>query len=548
MQGIYPQSLSKVVDKETREFIELCISHDHEDRPSARKLVKHKFFDCLRLANLAKQPHVRPMPPELSLEEDHPTSSGVACGLDIDMKPPGDDEEDVDSLAGLQRLMEGEISDQDSSKQGLKPPDAGIDSGKDEVVSDWEDLNEEASVVQSGTRFCVQHRDSPQLPFNDVVNFELLVGGKTGSKRLMFSFDVERDTVENVGLELEEEFSLTAEEREQFTDVLRQELERVLRRKPEDNKPVGFNGTFGSIVVSMSLEDWTDEKDSHGTGAQPREPAMKKKEKSTISFKIKVEKSRSMNSMETALDDAVKKSNENNLPIKAPCVSFDRSGKMWENLLHHIQRGAASLRHNSINRSLKSKMVKFCGDDQVVSHEEVVVCSTSTANNDSTEATDTAMVSPGTPLVGKEGNIPGPLKHTRSASAVLSHVRSVAGAVRHLQAAAMYLYRNSLDTKRISFEIRRKSTIKSEGKSEKKKRTKSVPTESIESNPLDDDCCQDTIIEEKSIGCIHPSIKRYSQGFGWPTVLYNHQVSSEHQSTGSVLPVVDGLPICLESM
>jgi len=297
---------------------------------------------------------------------------------------------------------------------------------------------------------------------------------------------------------------------------LRQELERVLRRKPEDTKPVAFNGTFGSIVVSMSLDDWTEEKSSLGTAAQAREAAMKKKEKGTISFKIKVEKSRSINSLEAALDDATKKSSENNLPIRAPRVSFDRSGRMWENLLHHIQKGAASLRHNSINRSLKSTMGKFCGDDQVVSHEEEVVCSTSTANNDLPEATDTAMMSPGTPLVHKEGKMPRLLKHSRSASAVLNHVRSVAGAVRHLQAAAMHLYRSSLDTKRISFEIRRKSVNKSEGKSERKKRTKNIVTESIESNPLDYDCCQDTITEEKSIGCLNPSIKRHGVCFWKP--------------------------------
>ena len=47
-QGVYPAALSRIEETEVRDFIELCISHDHTRRPSARELIKHPFFDSIR--------------------------------------------------------------------------------------------------------------------------------------------------------------------------------------------------------------------------------------------------------------------------------------------------------------------------------------------------------------------------------------------------------------------------------------------------------------------------------------------------------------------
>ncbi|KAG2495563.1 hypothetical protein HYH03_006163 [Edaphochlamys debaryana] len=48
-QGIHPGGLSKVANKELREFIQLCIQHDPNLRPEARQLLKHPFFESIRL-------------------------------------------------------------------------------------------------------------------------------------------------------------------------------------------------------------------------------------------------------------------------------------------------------------------------------------------------------------------------------------------------------------------------------------------------------------------------------------------------------------------
>ncbi|PNH04167.1 putative serine/threonine-protein kinase [Tetrabaena socialis] len=47
-QGILPGGVSKVQNTELREFMELCIQHDPNQRPEARQLLKHPFFESLR--------------------------------------------------------------------------------------------------------------------------------------------------------------------------------------------------------------------------------------------------------------------------------------------------------------------------------------------------------------------------------------------------------------------------------------------------------------------------------------------------------------------
>lgn len=48
-QGVKPQALSRVRSNELRALIELCIAHDPDHRPQARQLLKHPFFESLRL-------------------------------------------------------------------------------------------------------------------------------------------------------------------------------------------------------------------------------------------------------------------------------------------------------------------------------------------------------------------------------------------------------------------------------------------------------------------------------------------------------------------
>lgn len=47
-QGVFPESIQKIRTEELRKFIELCIAYDPDQRPEARKLLKHPFFDDVR--------------------------------------------------------------------------------------------------------------------------------------------------------------------------------------------------------------------------------------------------------------------------------------------------------------------------------------------------------------------------------------------------------------------------------------------------------------------------------------------------------------------
>jgi serine/threonine protein kinase len=49
MQGIPPAALSKVNSQSLRDFVTLCINPNPKKRPSALDLLKHEFFDSLKL-------------------------------------------------------------------------------------------------------------------------------------------------------------------------------------------------------------------------------------------------------------------------------------------------------------------------------------------------------------------------------------------------------------------------------------------------------------------------------------------------------------------
>ncbi|GFR39677.1 hypothetical protein Agub_g149 [Astrephomene gubernaculifera] len=72
-QGIHPGGLTKVQNAELREFIELCIQHDPNQRPEARQLLKHPFFESIR-AQLSCGGIDRVAPDRPTAEE--PTTAG----------------------------------------------------------------------------------------------------------------------------------------------------------------------------------------------------------------------------------------------------------------------------------------------------------------------------------------------------------------------------------------------------------------------------------------------------------------------------------------
>lgn len=310
--------------------------------------------------------------------------------------------------------------------------------------------------------------------------FDLVVAGRKEPKRLMFSFDMESDTVEAVGLELEEEFSLTQEEREQFTDVLRHELERVLLRMPED-KGQGFEAfvesTFGSVVVSMSLDDWKGFTRNSATLASQHLDPSKKKE---IALKIKVEKrggdKRSTEGGSADPTEANEVSTPSQTSFERPTkslsrVSFDRPGKAWENLLRHFQKGGPVSVEGPDDSSIPRAGVARNGQQDC--SPEGLVFRTDTANVNALEETlaqKAQRASLKAPRTTRRMLIKAVTP--RSASQVLHQVKAAAGAMRQMQSAALFLCRNSLDAKKVVEAKQRSQQIQQSQQSMKKTNSK----------------------------------------------------------------------------
>jgi len=490
-EGVPPQALEKIEDQDTRNFIEMCIRYEHKTRPSARQLVKHKFFDSVRAPS--PKPFCVPSSPELALDDSSLNSEGIQdsllgvrsapetfrpCIISDDMV---DKELRDEMLARAGSAYGEEVSDMDESGRGSDVPyhkASSVASGTDS----------ETSVLKR--QFSLQHKGSTALPFVDVINFELCFGGPGATKKLMFSFDTLSDTVEDVGLELEEEYSLTPEETELFTHLLKQELERAMHnasmRSESDSK--ASPSTFSSVMVSMSLDDWTNNRSGNGlvraslSGEMNSgmEPGMESGAKSgvisglrpsskappLVSFKINMEGNGNKRTSRTvsrydavarrrrSIEGERMKSNDHKGPRRS--FNFERAD-VWNNLVHHLKGGPTSLNKGSVSR------YKRCTDNTVGSDDSAMI----RKDIDQGKPSDVEQPDRRQKQKGDKGDKGGKdakgLKRRNSLrlsnvsiTPVLNQVRLVAGAVKHIKAAAAILCRNSLEGKKVFFEIRGK--------------------------------------------------------------------------------------------
>eukprot|EP00803_Ostreobium_quekettii_P005792 evm.model.scf_236.5 EVM.evm.TU.scf_236.5 scf_236:81892-88375(+) len=488
-EGVPPQALQKIEDQETRDFIEMCIRYDHKTRPSARQLVKHRFFDSVRAPS--PKPFCVPSSPELALDECSLIIDGIQDSLvgvrsvPESFRPCMISDDAVDKelrdemLARPGSAFGDEVSDVDSARQGEHLP-------YNKASSVGSNTDSETSVLKR--QFSLQHKGTAALPFVDVINFELCFGGPGATKKLMFSFDVLSDTVEDVGLELEEEYSLTPEETELFTHLLKQELERALQSAPlrshGDSKGSAMN-TFNSLMVSMSLDDWTNNRSRNGlvkaslsgdvkSGSESGvESGVKSGAKSgvvsgirpsskappLVSFKINMEGN---GNRRTSRYDAVARrrrsiegdrgrSSDHRGPRKS--FNFERAD-VWNNLVHHLKGGPTSISKHSVSR------YKRCSDTRVASDDSAMLKKGSDQRRDrDVEQADRRQKQKGDK--GNKGDKGFKRRNSLglsnvSITPVLNQVRMVAGAVKHIKSAAVILCRNSLEGKKIFFEIRGK--------------------------------------------------------------------------------------------
>jgi len=501
-EGVPPQALEKIEDQQTREFIEMCIRYDHITRPSARQLVKHKFFDSVRTPS--PKPFCVPSSPELALDESSLIREGIQGSLLGVQSAP----ESFIPCMISNDVVDKELRDEMSASTGSAFAEEFSDAdecGRREDVP-YNKASSVVSVTDSESsvlkrQFSLQHKGSTALPFVDVVNFELCFGGPGSTKKLMFSFDTLSDTVEDVGLELEEEYSLTPEETELFTHLLKQELERAMQngsvRSDTDSKASPMS-TFGSVMVSMSLDDWTNNRPGNGlvraslstemksgmesgmksvvkSGAKPGViPGIRPSSKAPplLSFKINMEGNGTRRTSRTvsrydavarrrrSIESERRKSNEHKSSRKS--FDFERAD-VWNNLVEHLRGGPTSLCKGSVSRYRRYTETQVTSDDSAMMKR-----SSSQGKDVDVEQADRRQKRKSDKCdkggKGDKGNKGDSRLKRRnsirlsnvSITPVLNQVRMVAGAVKHIKAAAAILCRNSLEGKKICFEIRGK--------------------------------------------------------------------------------------------
>lgn len=138
IQGIHPAGLEKVTNQELREFIELCISHNPQQRPEARQLLKHSYFDSIRLT---KTP---------SSTERHAAAAAAAeaaaAAAAVGLEPAqGPSQEHLNLLVHDSKTPS---SASDVASDGASPPSSPSDDGSGSPKSHTTQLINLAEITQ----------------------------------------------------------------------------------------------------------------------------------------------------------------------------------------------------------------------------------------------------------------------------------------------------------------------------------------------------------------------------------------------------------------
>lgn len=258
-KGVFPAALYKIHDVDARDLIEQCIAQDPADRPTAKDLMEHSFFDSLGAATSSSGALTNRSFLTCYLN----TGDGPLSSVDDSSEEDGDGSEawSEDSEDG----EDGEGSDHDD----------GSSSSEDEA-SYADRLNNgghgRASVGKGlGDMSC-------DLMSCDVdgteVGFELCIV-RTGNlhNRIKFTFDVAKDDVEDVVDNLEKTYDLIPAEKQQFRELLYDEVGKA----PGAIRDTNFEhpACTGNPAASIFTDDrgegtpaWADDPDGekHSTG------------------------------------------------------------------------------------------------------------------------------------------------------------------------------------------------------------------------------------------------------------------------------------------
>lgn len=239
-QGIHPAGLDKVCNQELKDFIIMCIGHDPQERPEARQLLKHSFFDSIRngIARVSERVNVTP----LCFEEVSPPEGEESEGDSNDIPSPKSHATQLINVEEVKaRALSREDSDEDSDPYLEEPGQNAVGVMVDD--DDYEEDDYSGSPSDHGSYlgpdeeddgfYADDHGDREflvncQQADDHKLSFSLRFTEPEGHcKTVEFTFDLELDTAECIANEMVEDLSLSAEEAHMIAHKIKQEIRRI---------------------------------------------------------------------------------------------------------------------------------------------------------------------------------------------------------------------------------------------------------------------------------------------------------------------------------
>lgn len=243
-QGILPAGLTKVSNKELCEFIEMCIVHDPDKRPEARQLLKHSFFEGVRVEKPAHQPVDRyilekqaeyekalelnrqQMDELKQLKYDRnrtPTTSSLCSDED-----PGSPKSHGTTLINL-----AEIRQLDIDREEYASEDGGTEEeteGLDQYEGDGEFTEDDSKAADRDFQVNCQQVEE------HTVSFQLKFTEPEGHcKTVEFQFDMAADTADDIASEMMEDLSLSADEAQYIAQKIKEQISNLCGSGPRSS-------------------------------------------------------------------------------------------------------------------------------------------------------------------------------------------------------------------------------------------------------------------------------------------------------------------------
>ncbi|KAK9811046.1 hypothetical protein WJX73_009199 [Symbiochloris irregularis] len=221
--GVRPASLQRVADKDLAEFIAKCIA-PRAERPRARNLLKHPYFDTVRLRNCA-----------LKLSDEALAAAGRSTSDLVAEVAPGlsgspSVSPSASTAGSVAEAADGHSTGQLSSPDGLGSPYAALGDAVLTAASAFEEQHGEGhagslgiTVPVTGQReFLVQGRISSGT---HTLELRLRIMQPNGpAKTVAFEFDLGEDTAASVAGEMVEEMALSQDDAHAIATAIKDEV------------------------------------------------------------------------------------------------------------------------------------------------------------------------------------------------------------------------------------------------------------------------------------------------------------------------------------